>query len=303
MPHVSATTIQLRPLDELGPASAGHPRGAHEERRRSAGVAGPVGVIEMLDLSIDLLRERFAVIVGLSVIAWLPVRALQPMIGAHTWDSGTNPFMLVGAGLSSVVNGMGAALAQFLCLALIARIVYAQLEGRTESLREAVVVVLRRVHVVVLVAMISALATGLGTLACFVPGIWFAWKLSVAPMACVIEGAGIGASMSRSFLLTRRGFWRWVLVALVSFCFGLPFAGLGQLLEYPGMHARVMAATGLSASALDLSWILVSSLMFGASVALRSCVLTVYYADCRMRREGSDLVAQQARLARAEAAS
>jgi len=41
----------------------------------------------------------------------------------------------------------------------------------------------------------------------------------------------------------------------------------------------------------------------GHAIALHSAMLTVYYADCRVRREGADLELQHAHLGTAEVSS
>jgi len=119
----------------------------------------------------------------------------------------------------------------------------------------------------------------------------------------VIEGTAVRESLGRSWLLTRRGFWRWVFLALAAGALGLPFSGLGSLADWPGMRAQALAWTGLSATAFDLVYAPLSALLLGVASALQAAVLTVYYIDCRMRREGSDLEALQARLQRAEVPS
>jgi hypothetical protein len=303
MPHAPVTVVILRPLDELGPGEA---RPARGERARARGAAdapatGRMGTTEMLDRSIAILRDHFALMVGLGALAWLPVRALQPFIGPHVWEQSSSPTALLGSSFGSLVSTGGAALSQCLASALLARIVAAAHEGRALAVGESLRFVLARLHLVVGVALVTAFATAAGTCACFVPGILLSWKLAIAPMVCVIEDKGVRESLGRSFLLTRQGFWRWALVSFAAFLVGLPFAGIGTLTDWPGMRAQALAWTGLSGTVFDLGFVLVSSLMLGVSIALRSAVLTVYYADCRVRREGADLEASHARLAAAEA--
>jgi hypothetical protein len=299
-----ATVVILRPLDELAPAPERAARGERGRARRAveAPLAGRADVTEMLDRAVGILRDHFALMVGLGALAWLPVRALQPFIGPHVWEQQGDPStMMLGSSFGSLVSSAGSALSQCLASALLARIVHGELEGRPVAIWESLRFVLTRLHLVVCIALLTALATAAGTCACIVPGILLSWKLSVAPMACVIEGTGVRASLGRSMLLTRRGFWRWVFLSLCVFMIGLPFSGIGTLADWPGMRAQALAFTGLSGTAFDLVYALVSSLMLGAAVALHSSVLTVYYGDCRVRREGTDLEAQQARLSPAEA--
>jgi hypothetical protein len=298
MPHASVSVVTLRPLDELGPEPARPARGggAHAREAVHGPAVGGRGVLEMLDLSIAILREHFALLVGLGALAWLPVRLLQPFIGAHVWEDSIGTGAMIGPSLSSLVNTGSAALAQCFASALLARVVHAALEGREVALLPLLRNVLVRLHVVIGVALVSAIASVAGTCACFLPGILLSWKLSAAPMACVIEGQGLRYSLARSWLLTRRGFWRWLFLWLCVVLIGLPFTGITALADWPGARAQALAWSGLSGTSFDIVFVLVSSLMLGVAIALQSSVLTVYYADCRVRREGADLEAQRAQL-------
>ena len=301
MPHVPLTVVVLRPLDELGEVSVRPSRAerARAHRAASTRATGKRGVLEMLDLAIGVLRDNFAVMVGLGALAWLPVRVLQPFVGAHVWIH-TGSVSLVGPILGSSVSWAGAALAQSFSSAMIARLAFAALEGRKVDLGDALRAVLRRLHIVVGVAFVTALASSIGFCACVLPYFLLDWKLSCAPMACVVEGRGMRASLDRSFALTRRGLGRWVVLALCAWLIGLPFAGAATGADFPGVRAQALAWSGLSATAFDVCMVILSSLMLGVAIALRSCVLTAYYADCLVRREGADLEAEHARLATAE---
>jgi hypothetical protein len=298
MPHAPVTLVRLRPLDELGPQPAPAGRGARARVHLSeAGPeAGRRGTLEMLDLSIGILREHFALLVGLGALSWLPVRALQPFVGDHIWEQSRIAGSLGGWLFGTAANMLGSALAQCFGSALLARIVHAGIEGRSLSIAAALRAVLARLHVVIALALVTALATSAGFCACILPGFLLSWKLAVAPMACVIEGTGMSASLARSFALTRRGWWRWVFLAFTSFVIGLPFAGVAALGDLPGSRAQALAWTGLSGTPFDVCFVVVSSLALGVALALRSAALTVYYADCRVRREGADLEAQLGRL-------
>jgi hypothetical protein len=305
MPHAPVTVVILRPLDELGPEDS---RPARGERQRGRGAAheqavGRRGVFEMLDLSIAILREHFALMVGLGALAWLPVRLLQPFIGAHVWENNVGPGALFGPSVANIANTGGAALAQCFGSALIARIVHAALEGREVGLGPLLRAVLARLHVVFGVAFVTAIATVAGSCACLVPGFLLSWKLSAAPMVCVIEGQGLRQSLSRSWMLTRQGLWRWFCLTVMVTLIMLPFSGITTVADLPGARAHALAWSGLSGTSFDAAFVVVSSLLLGVAIALHSAMLTVYYADCRVRREGADLELQHARLGTAEVSS
>jgi hypothetical protein len=299
MRHAPATVVTLRPLDELEPVALPPARASARSAPRAP--AGARSVLEMLDLALEVLRDRFALMVGLGALAWLPVRALQPFIGAHVWQSSMANGSMLGPSLGSLVNTGGSALAQCFGSALLARLVYDGLAGRESALLPALRAALARFHVVLGVALLTAVATAAGTCACFVPGILLSWKLAVAPMVCVIEDLGVGSSLQRSWLLTRRGFWRWVLLALCSTVIASPFSGIAVFTDFPGMRERALSFTGLSSGSFDALFVFVSSLVLGVVIALHAAIMTVYYADARVRREGADLEQDLARIRSAEA--
>jgi len=305
MPHAPVSVLILRPLDELEPEGA---RPARGERNRARGAAqdpalGRRSVFEVLDLSLAILRDHFALMVGLGALAWLPLRVLQPFIGAHVWEPSIGRGAMFGPGLAGLVNTGGAALAECLGAALIAQIVHAALEGREVAPGALLRAVLARLHVVAGVALVTAVATVAGTCACFVPGLLLSWKLSAAPMVCVLEGRGLRQSIARSWMLTRKGLWRWVFLTVMVAAIVGPFRGITTAADWQGARAQALAWTGLSGTTFDIVYVLVSSLLLGVAIALHASTLTVYYADCRVRREGADLELQRAQLGTAEVSS
>jgi hypothetical protein len=305
MPHAPVSVLILRPLDELEPEGARQARG---ERKRARGAAhdpavGRRGVLEVLDLALAILREHFALMVGLGALAWLPLRVLQPFIGAHVWERSIGSGAMFGPSLAGLVNTGGAALAECFGAALIAQIVHAALQGREVAPGPLLRAVLARLHVVAGVALVTAVATVAGTCACFVPGLLFSWKLSTAPMVCVLEGQGLRQSISRSWMLTRKGLWRWFFLTVMVAAIVLPFRGITAAGDWQGSRAQALAWSGLSGTTFDVVYVLVSSLLLGVAIALQAAMLTVYYADCRVRREGADLELQRAQLGTAEVSS
>ena len=86
----------------------------------------PLSAGELLDLGLELLRYRFALIAGTCVLLWIPVRVLEPFIGSSAWiekqDSlgETATVLLTFAGLA--LTGFLQILVQALASALVARL-------------------------------------------------------------------------------------------------------------------------------------------------------------------------------------
>ncbi len=297
MPHVPATVQLLRPRDDGSVMPAPRARAVLRAHVDAGPVlAGRRSLPQTLDLALELLRARFARMLLLGALAWIPVRALQPFVGQQRWFGRMDTDVLLGQTLGSLASMGGTALAQCFGAALLARVVHAELEGRELALGEALRFVLARLHIVIAIAVVTAAASVAGFCACVVPWVLVAWKFSLAPYVCVIEDRGLGASLSRSLLLTTRGFWRWVLLASSSLLIGLPFTGISALADYPQVRARALGWSGLSSGTYDLLLVLVSALLLGAATALHAAIFTIYYADARVRREGSDLEPQLAAL-------
>ncbi|MBG0813312.1 glycerophosphoryl diester phosphodiesterase membrane domain-containing protein [Planomonospora sp. ID82291] len=122
-------------------------------------------------------------------------------------------------------------------------------------------------------------------------------KLSLAGPVIVLERAGVGTAISRSFRLVKGDFWRVfgillltaIVTGLVSTVMGLPFTFLSQTVSPPDPLTAIQ--TGVAGLALTgLGGIIASTITYPFSAA----VTALLYADRRMRGEAFDLVLQTA---------
>jgi hypothetical protein len=142
-------------------------------------------------------------------------------------------------------------------------------------------------------AVLGALAWAVG--AAF---LWVKW--SMATPAMLLEGLGIGASLARSFRLTRRSFWRLfgiqlltaVVVYAVVAAVGFPFSIVGSAVSTASGDP-----TGTGPVVLQQSITTLGS-MVGSIVAypFLASVTALLYVDLRMRREGLDVELHRAAL-------
>ena len=72
----------------------------------------------------------------------------------------------------------------------------------------------------------------------------------------------------------------------------IPFASLGGLVDNPQIRAWMIDQLPMSPSAFDWTMVFFSSLFNGVAAAIRGVVVTVWYFDCRARRDGADLEAR-----------
>jgi len=252
----------------------------------------PRGVGELLDLAFEVLRSRFGTYVGISALIWLPLRAAQPFIGTHQWlgEDGGGPS--IGLFFGFLFNLGGALVLAFLEVSVLAVLVAGHLEGKPVTALGALRHALSRLFSVGVIAILGGLLTAVGTACLCLPGIALMWLLYLAPAVCVIENVGIAESISRSFELAGRRFLPWIPVALATTLVGLPFTSLGSVVDDPNGRSWMIENLPMSAAAFDWTMVVLTSLFFGVAAAIRGVVVTVWYFDCRARRDGADLAAR-----------
>jgi hypothetical protein len=256
----------------------------------------PRGVGEVLDLALDVFRSRFGVLVGTATLLWVPVRLAQPLLGAPNWvRPGTTDIPL--AALAGVFFTLLATLVvSVLVNAFAALHVAAELEGRPLSARDALRGILSRSVAVLAIAMLGGLATGVATVCLCIPGIFLFWKFYLAPAVCVVEGAAVRQSVSRSFDLCRGRFLPWVGLILISFAITFPLTSMSSIADDPNLRDRALQTLGVSSAVFDWFAVAFTSVFTGVASAFHGVVVTVWYFDCRARRDGVDLSARLERL-------
>jgi hypothetical protein len=129
-------------------------------------------------------------------------------------------------------------------------------------------------------------------LAVIVATIWISIRLLLAPVALILEGVGVMASLRRSLTLVKGGWWRTfgmyllatVLASIVSGVLSVPFSILGGIAGASGGPSASPFGIGPSiASALGT---LVSSTVV---LPFTSGVVALLYIDRRIRREALDI--------------
>ncbi len=169
------------------------------------------------------------------------------------------------------------------------------------------VAILVAVAVIVLVVVLGAAASpsglmfgiatavllGLGLLAL---GIWVGVKLALVPSVIVLERAGIGAAMRRSWRLTDGAFWRtFGILLLVAVILNVAAQVVVQPVGLVGTILAVVidptgTGTALTVTIVTTVVTTVLSLLIGAITAVvQAALVAVIYIDLRMRREGLDL--------------
>jgi len=242
---------------------------------------------EILDVALDVMRQRFMVLAGTCTLIWFPFRLVMPFLAPHTWLE--NPdLQLVAVGLFLLV-ALITNLAAMMGEAVVAQLTLATLEQRPLALRSAVVYALRRFWGLLGLSVVYGVALYAGFCCMLVPGVFLSWKFWVARPALILERVSIGTAIRRSFELSEGTFGRWlgvaatrlVFVTLLGFTVGMP--------DDPTLRTVILDAIPISGTVLDVVNVFVSSIFMGTVTALSGVVVTVYYIDCRIRRDGHDL--------------
>jgi hypothetical protein len=253
----------------------------------------------MLDLALEIFRARFGALVGLSTLLWVPVRMAQPFIGTHRWMERGGEDAPLGILFGLLFSALSASVVTALVNALVALLVAAQLEGQEMSVLAALRNAISRSFPLLLIAFLSGVLTSAGffciCLLCL-PGVYLSYKLFAAPVVCVVERAGIAESLSRSFELAYERILPWLGLFVVVTLVTLPLAVLSSLADDVNLRDGMLRALRISGSAFDWAAVPFTSLFLGVASALHGVAATVWYFDCRARREGADLAARLERL-------
>jgi hypothetical protein len=152
-------------------------------------------------------------------------------------------------------------------------------------------------------SLVVGIVPFVGLAFCIVPGVWLWGTWAVAVPALVVEGAGVGRSLGRSRALVSGTFWRvWGIralgvgmVTLVGGFIAVPFAVVGAAVSGGG---GLFNANGGQSLSVPVAYVLITAV--GSVIAttltapVRAGIDALLYVDLRMRKEGLDIVLQQA---------
>jgi hypothetical protein len=247
-------------------------------------VLRPLSTSELLDRTFHLYRNHFVVFVAILAIPQLVVLALQLVFAATIL--GSDPRTL---GLLALPIG----LVSFLCLEIShAAAVFAVSNfhlDRPVRIGDAFKATSGIILRVVGIAFVVELIVSFGLVLLLAPGIYWALKYSLSIPVTVLEGTGLGDTLSRSSVLSKgnrgRIFVVFMLLLIVNLVVGwsIQFAfGLG--IPFAGHHPPGLF-TAARFSLAALAGFVTSSLVG----PLLTIALTLIYYDQRVRKEGFDL--------------
>jgi hypothetical protein len=263
--------------------------------------SAPLSIGLVIDSAIRLYRATFsrmwllalvyAGIVGVATIAWaLALQKVGVVVGRtdprQVFAALLSPRMVAGFVVTMVVSVVFYG-------ALLARLT-AFTRGDESSFGSAIAAGLRHLPGMVLATILMTLALVAGLIALIIPGLYVGGRLQLWMIVMFAEDASALDSLSRSWQLTRKRWWRaagiftiaLILVYVLELAFGI-IAGIVVALTHVDQIDQ-MIITQLFTVASN---VIVTPLFAGLFLAM--------YHDFKLRSEGGDLAARVGALGRA----
>jgi hypothetical protein len=254
----------------------------------------PLGVAEILDGSFRAIRRNpaamFAPAAVLAVVRVAATAGLQ--LGGYRFLNSVALQLLgtfvIGAVLGTVLSG------------LLAAVVTQDVLGVRITARQALTRLRGRIWALLGLAVVSTVLQTLGLIVLAVPGIWLWGLWAVAVPAMVVERTTIRGALARSRQLVTGMWWRvwgiralaYLLASLLGIVVSVPFLALASAVT--GSGGLLTSSTSGSPAVYVLIISVGSVLSATLTEPVRAGIDALLYVDLRMRREGLDIVLQQA---------
>lgn len=251
----------------------------------------PLGVAEILDGAVRLVRDNARAVVTISVPFAVARAAVAGLLQYAAIEATTGQALTVIGGLLLGV-ALGTALTGLLAPLFSSALLGARMRAGQAMRRVGG----RAAWRLVVLALLVTVAEGTAVVAFGVGGVYLWGIWAVAAPALVLERTTVRGALSRSRRLVEGTFWRvwgiralgWVLTTVLGFFIALPFQVLAGYLT----GAKLLDPTGgVTHPALYVTILAVGSLLSGVIVApIAAAVDVLLYTDLRMRKEGMDIV-------------
>jgi hypothetical protein len=259
----------------------------------------PLGIGEILDVAIKITTRHWWTLARAVLVVVVPIQVLAALVDLSAAEGviTTGPdqtvdveedelWGFVAAAVAAVVLTL---LAQTIATGACFKAVTDAYLGREPSWRRSLAVVLRNLHSIVWISILTYTLGFLALLALIVPGIWLFIAWTVAIPAFLTEGVRGRRALGRSFRLVRGFWWRTFAVILI----GSLLAGIVQSVVSGALTALVFTS---ESEAVDVLANLLASIVSGLiTTPFVAAVTIVLYVDLRVRKEGFDLALLAAR--------
>jgi hypothetical protein len=270
--------------------------------RSGAPALAPRDAGGILDLALEGLIARFGPCFVLSFCVWLPFLQLQELFGLSGLDGFSLQFAALGYQLFQLVpTGITTSVVASVLADALARPGTPLEPGLVRGLRSAP-------GAVILLGLSGLFALVTTVLLFFLCGLGMfvgQWLTFAAVPAYTLEREGrplrrLFRALARSFELARgtASLGRWALLAFVgSFLLALALESGGTALNVPEARAFVRESLGLGGNAAGFLLAAVAAGFAALGSCVRAAIMTAFYLDLRVRREGLDLAVALGRVA------
>jgi hypothetical protein len=255
----------------------------------------PMTLGEVLDRTFTLYREHFGLFVGIAALPNLVMLVFRfgVLLITRTTASGQAPNLASPGFLGGVVLGALGSVVLLLVLVGISQAatisaVSDLFLGRETSVRNSYAAAKGHILTVIVIMILSGLATGIGFIFLIIPGIYLACRLAVSVPVSVVENDSPVQSMERSMELTKDYAGQMFLLLLLVFVLTYVVA---VLLQFPVMFFAISAAMAkhqVSLGVTTYSYIaeFLSQVLVGPIGTISAALM---YYNLRVRKEGFDI--------------
>jgi hypothetical protein len=250
----------------------------------------PLGVGEIFDVSIKIYRRHFGTLIKLVSLVVVPVGIVSALVEVSALPSEGDLYDIDNDEVGTYIAGIAvtvllAIVAWTVATAASFKAVADAYLGQEPDWRNSIGFVLRRLHSVIWILVLSFLILIPAFIACVLPGIWLGVAYSVAIPAFLTERTKGFQSLKRSYRLVRGRWWP---------TFAVVFLGYLLTSIVGGALGAVVGGT----TAFDTAEVTVSSVVANAAASIIANILTipfiaafliVLYFDLRVRKEAFDL--------------
>ena len=258
----------------------------------------PLGIGEILDVGIKITTRHWRTLVLAVLVVVVPLELLGALVTLSVADSSvydplSNDFdeQALWREIAAVLVSTGLTLlATTIATGVCFKTVTDAYLGRAASWRRAVGEIVRRLHSIIWISVLSSVLAFLALLACIAPGVWLYFAWAVAVPVLLTEGTKGRRALGRSFRLVKGFWWRTFAILIL----GAILAGIVQ----GAVTAALLGVTFSTDSEVVtvLANFLASVLAGAITTPFVAAVTIVLYIDLRVRKEGFDLALLAARL-------
>lgn len=255
----------------------------------------PMGVGQIVDASIKLYRQHWKLLISIVAIPLAVLSFLRALLVQHYVPTGVSLTPFNPPPSSTVISNsvgpllgitLGFLLIQYLVVtpfltAAVARASADLYLNRPVTVPDVYRAAMKRFWSILGALILLSLAIAGGFILLIVPGIIFAVRLVLSPVPVMLEGAGPGRALGRSWQLSRGNFWRMVGLGMLVVILEEIVAGIITVIPALLAHLAGPAGWVISGAGSAAGLILVTPFQIIALVLL--------YFDLRIRKEGFDL--------------